>query len=298
MIAAPRRDRRSRARSALTVLAPAVLAAATVSLVAACWTSSSEGSAMREELTAQTRRLEALEKGAEGERDQLRGAAERAEQKVAQLEKVLEQATQLVTRNSADTGAQVEQMTQQLAALEGQLAEIRNSMEQMQRQLGSQGTELNQRLEQFAKKAGVDLPINASDIPADRTEHFAAAYRAFQQSDHGKARGLFREYLARYRVDDQADNAQYWIGASYLAENRPATALGELRKVIDEFPQGDAVDEAIFDMSEAFYRLHACTDARAALDALIRGHAESPLVTRAREKLRQIDRAPRGYCTS
>ena len=34
------------------------------------------------------------------------------------------------------------------------------------------------------------------------------------------------------------------------------------------------------------------------LEALVRTQPSSPLVSRAREKLREIQRAPRGHCTS
>ncbi|MCZ7677246.1 MAG: hypothetical protein M5U28_00045 [Sandaracinaceae bacterium] len=68
--------------------------------------------------------------------------------------------------------------------------------------------------------------------------------------------------------------------------------------MIAEHPQGDAADDALLAMADAFYRLHACTDARTALEALIRAHPRSPLLAQARQKLRDIQRAPRGYCTS
>jgi len=102
----------------------------------------------------------------------------------------------------------------------------------------------------------------------------------------------------RYKTDAQADNAQYWIGASYLVENRPATALAELRKVIESFRGGDAVDEALLDMAEAFYRLKACSDARTTLDTLIKTQPTSPLVEKAKNKLKDLKKLPKDYCTS
>ncbi|WP_216080506.1 tetratricopeptide repeat protein, partial [Shigella flexneri] len=74
--------------------------------------------------------------------------------------------------------------------------------------------------------------------------------------------------------------------------------LGEFRRVVDNFPQSDAVDESLMDMADAFWRLHSCSDARRTLEALIQTQPQSPHVRRAREKIREIARAPRGYCTS
>ena len=276
-----------------------VSASASATLVAGClWTSKGEGERLGTASSEHARRLTKLETSTQSERETLHAAIGSAQVKVHELEEVLVRATDVVTRNSADTGALVQQLQTQLSALEGQIAEIRNTNEQLTRQLSTQRAEMDERITQVARKAGIDMPLPATEIPADKTEHFAAAYRAYQGSDYSRARALFREYLSRYNSDDQADNAQYWIGASYLQESKPATALGELRKVIAEYPSGDAVDEALFDMGDAFYRLHACTDARTTLEALVRTQPRSPLLARTRDKLREIQRAPRGYCTS
>jgi TolA-binding protein len=276
-----------------TTLALAVLAAAG-SVLAACM-SKSEGDALRSEHGG---RLDALEKGMRTERDELRAELTKAKQQVAELQEVLERATAVVTRNSADLGAEVEQLRAQLGRLEGQIAEIRNTSEQTARELTKMRDDIEKRLESVSKRATGEMTVPDSEIPQDRLAHFQAAYRAYQSADYPRARAIFRAYVTRYRQDDQADNAQYWIGKSYLMEDRPATALGELRRVISDFPSGDSADEALFDMADAFYRLHACTDARTALQALIQGHPRSPLLSQARDKVRQIQRAPRGYCTS
>jgi outer membrane protein assembly factor BamD (BamD/ComL family) len=83
-----------------------------------------------------------------------------------------------------------------------------------------------------------------------------------------------------------------------LVENRPATALAELKKVIQNFRGGDAVDEALLDMAEAFYRLRACSDSRNALDTLIRTQPNSPLVSKAKAKLKDMKKLEKDYCTS
>jgi TolA-binding protein len=287
---------RSRRIAATLVVASTV---ASLVLSAGClWTSHAEGKKLRALTGEHDQRLTKLEAGLRTERETLHAAVGSAQLKVQQLEEVLERATAVVTRNSADTGALVQELQTQIASLEGQIAELRNTNEQLTRQLSTQRSEMDERITQIARKAGIDMPLPSAEIPADRVEHFAAARRAHQASDYSRARALFREYLSRYAGDGESDDAQYWIGASYLQENKPATALGELRRVIAEHAAGDAIDDALLDMGDAFYRLHACTDARTTLEALVRTQPSSPLVSRAREKLREIQRAPRGHCTS
>lgn len=259
--------------------------------LSACWTSAADGESLR-------RRVRELEQGQQAQRDDLRAELANAQTKMNDLEVVLQQATKVVTRNSADTGAQVEQLQQQVMALEGQLAELRNAIERRQAQDQERYTALQRQLSKIAGAAGVDVAIDESEIPEGVEPHWAEAERAFTQREFSRARGLYRAFITRHRADARVDDAQYRIGASYLEENRPATALGELQRVIQEHREGDAADDALLGMARAFHALHACTDARTTIQALIRAHPRSPLLDDARALLRQINAAPRGYCTS
>lgn len=275
----------------LAALASVGLACATGAGLAGCFTSAADGNRLTSRVGDHERRVTKLEAGLASERQQLRT-------EIDQLHTVLHEATDVVTRNSADTGAQVQHLQEQLAQLDGQIAELRNTNDQLTRQLQQQAQQTEERFTQLMRKQGIDQPLAADQIPADLAAHWQAAEAAVAATEWARARGLLREYVTRYPHDDHADDAQYQLGQSYLAENRPATALGELRRVISDYPAGDALDDALMDMGDAFYRLHACTDARSTLETLVRTLPRSPLVSRARDKLREIQHAVRGYCTS
>jgi TolA-binding protein len=255
------------------------------------WTSSGEGDQLRRDLDGEMARVQQLEAAQNAQLEQLKQAESKAQESIDQLEGVIERATTVVQRNSADVTVQVSELESKLAVAEGRIAELQFSVEELKK---------NQT---EAKPAGGTASAGGEAattdaIPADKTEHYAAAYRAYSDRDFAKARTLFRAYIERYKTDSQSDNAQYWVGASYLIENRPATALGELRKVIENFRGGDAVDEALLDMAEAFFRLKACSDAKTTLDTLIKTQTNSPLAEKAKEKLKAIKKLPKDSCTS
>jgi len=252
-----------------------------------CWTSASAGDQLRTAGQKRDERISQLTSEAEGYRDRL-----------TELEGMLERSRSLLTRDSADRGAQVDQLREQIARIEGQMAELQHSVEVQLDKITNQNNELQQRIDQIARKAGIDMPVAASEIPQDKTEHYQVAYSAFKAKQYSKSRALFREYLTRYPKDGKADDAQYWIATSYLSENKPATALGEFRKVIDSYSKGNAVEVALFGMAEAFFKLRACTDAKNALEALIRKKPSKKLLDLAKEKLREVKKADRSYCTS
>lgn len=258
------------------------------------WTTSGEGDQLRRDVDTHQDRIESLEKAQNAQLEQLQKAESTAQEKIDQLEGVIERATSVVQRNSADVTVQVSEMQTKIAVMEGRLAEIQYALEEAKKNQSAAPPATS-----GGTPAGAATPVAAADAaPADKTEHYAAAYRAYSDRDFTKARTLFRSYIERYKADAQADNAQYWIGASYLVENRPATALAELRKVIESFRGGDAVDESLLDMAEAFYRLKACSDARTTLDTLIKTQPNSPLAEKAKAKLKDLKKLPKDYCTS
>jgi len=258
------------------------------------WTTSGEGDVLRDEVAAQAARVQKLEDAQNAQLEQLKQAEAKAQQSIADLEGVIERATSVVQRNSADVTITVSELQTKLSMVDGRLAELEHALEALQ----SQQSNLQTQVHAQPGQATTPADASATQAPADKTEHYALAYRSYSDRDFNKARGLFRTYLERYANDAQADNAQYWIGASYLVENRPATALAELRKVIENHRSGDAVDEALLDMAEGFYRLRACSDAKTTLDTLIKTQSNSPLADKAKQKLKDLKKVPKDYCTS
>jgi TolA-binding protein len=261
------------------------------------WTTSGEGDQMQRDLAAQGERLKKLEDAQNAQLEQLKQAEAKAQQSIDELQNMIEKATSVVQRNSADVTVQVADLQSKLAVDEGRIAELQYTLEQVSKaQADAQAAAAKAASSQPTTSGGEAAGADA--VPADKSDHYAAAYKAFTDKNYAKSRTLFRAYVDKYKDDAQADNAQYWIGASYLVENRPATALGELRKVIENYRNGDAVDEALMDMAEAFYRLKACSDAKTTLDTLIKTQTKSPLLDKAKEKLKAIKKLGSDYCTS
>lgn len=262
-----------------------------------CFGMTSSGRKLIQDVETSKARIQKLEAAQNAQLEQLKQADEKAQASRRELEGVIEQATSVVQRNSADVTVQVTDLQAKVASLEGKLAELQYALEETKKVTPAAGAGAAAAGAAAGAAAAAPEPPK-DDTPADKNEHYAAAYRAYTQRDFAKARSLFRSFIERYGTDAQADNAQYWLGASYLIENRPATALAELKKVIQNFRGTDAVDEALLDMAEAFYRLRACSDSRNALDTLIRTQPNSPLAPKAKQKLKELKKLGKDYCTS
>jgi tol-pal system protein YbgF len=238
--------------------------------------------------------LDARVKLLEQNRNRLMKAVASSEEQVARLERLMNEATRVVTRNSADYGAQVQELQTQMGQLDGRIAEIRHAIDQLNRTMASVQSDVSTKIDASSKTS----PVAVGDIPANKTEHFALAYRRYQEGNWAASRQLFREYIQRYPRDDQADNAQLWIGMTYKREQRTQNAIGEFRRVIEEYAESDAVDDAMFAMAEAFLERKECQDARTLFDAIVRRFPNSSLVGDSRNRLRTLRRPPAGMCNT
>lgn len=200
-------------------------------------------------------------------------------------------------RGSADLGADLAMLRDLAQRLDGRLAEIDRNIAATQAQLREQDAQLDQQIRLLAQRAGIDVTLRESDIPADRNAHFQAGLTAYQAADHVRARALFGEYIRRYPNDEHVDDAHYWVAKSYQDQQQYQRAVGAYREVI-RIQTSDVLDQALMNLSQCFYELHDCVNARNALQALRDTRPNSPLARDAERRLRELRNPPRGYCAA
>ncbi len=245
-------------------------------------TSSGCISQMQADIKANQERLDSLEADLEAKRKE--------------LEEALAEASRVLRRNSADQGLQIEEIIDRLAVMEGEIAELRMESSGLSQEQLAKEAELQRKLSEVARAAGMDVPLESSQIPDNKKKHWEAAVKAHRINDHSYARALLRAYVERYPNDSKADDAQYMVGSSYLRQGQPAAALGEFRKVISTYRKGDVLDQTLYDMAQAFLQVRSCNDAETALKALLKNHKKSPLFQKAKRQLRAVREMGRAEC--
>jgi TolA-binding protein len=65
---------------------------------------------------------------------------------------------------------------------------------------------------------------------------YESAYQNLIKGHYALAREGFMQYLRLLPEGEMADNAQYWIGESYLAQQQFEQALQAFQTVIDKYP--------------------------------------------------------------
>lgn len=78
-----------------------------------------------------------------------------------------------------------------------------------------------------------------------------------------------REFLSRHPRHDYADNAQYWLGEAFYAQRDYPHALSEFRNVIQTYPRGNKVPDALLKVGYCYHALGQSEKARAVLEQVV-----------------------------
>jgi tol-pal system protein YbgF len=254
------------------------------SLVIGCVTSG-EGEKMQQDIAKLRERVDAMDR-----RD-----AEINEQ-VSRLKSVLDEATNLLKRNSADLGTKVSKNETDLNALTGQLEEAKHLLEELQRKVNEQ----QGRLDGIATTTNRIVDTVAPTIPDDKETLWREAQSRMNSGKRDDARRFYSAFIQRFPQDARAPQARIAVGQSWAVEGQHTKAAAEFQKVLDTYKNSPEVPEAMWLLGQSFVELKFCSDARVLLQDLERRYPRSSRVKDAKVKLRELQKIARDkrLCTS
>jgi TolA-binding protein len=260
------------------------LLVASVAAAGGCVTSG-EGDRMRSDINQLKDRLDAMDR-----RD-----VEINEQ-VARLRKVLDEATALLSRNSADLGTKVARSEAEMAVLTGQIEEAKHLLDEMQKKFNDQTA----RLGELATTQNKIVETVAPTIPDDKETLWKEAQARLNSGRRDDARRFFRAFVQRFPQDARAPQGQIFLGQSFAVEGKHTQAVAEYIKVIDTYPGKPEAPEAMWLLAQSYVELHFCSDARQILQDLARRYPRSQRGPDVKVKLRELQRIAKDkrQCTS
>ena len=250
-------------------------------------TTSSEGEAMRKDIADLKARLDAIDK-----RD-----AQYKEQ-VVRLRKVLDEATALLTRNSADVGAKAAKNEADIAAVSGRIEELSHNSEQQLRQANDTAARLETRLAALEQTQNKIADKVALTMPEDKEQLWSQAAQRMSGGQRDEARRFYRAFIQRFPQDPRAPQAYLAVGQSFAQESKFPYAAAEFQKVLDNYASSPEVPEAMWQLAGTFTQLKFCSDARALLGDMVKRYPRSPRAADAKAQLKQLAKLPKSACTS
>ena len=247
----------------------------------------SEGEKMRADISDLRAKLDQIDKRDKEYKEQ-----------VAKLRVVLDQATKLLTRNSADVGAKAAKAEQDIAVLQGRIEELTHTIEQQSRQAADSQNRLETRLAALEQTQNRVLDKVAPTMPDDKEQLWQQAAQRLASGQRDDGRRFYRVFIQRFPADPRAAQAYLAIGMSFVQESKFPNAAAEFQKVLTVYPSAPEVPEAMWQLSLAFVQLHFCTDARSLLNDLVKRFPKSPRANDAKTELKTIAKLPKSSCTS
>jgi tol-pal system protein YbgF len=223
--------------------------------------------------------------------------AKELDEQLKRLRTVVDEATKVVTRNSADVGLQVQKLQTDLAQLTGRIDDLQHASDALTKQFQDYRAASDTKIEQL-----VNASAAAKNPPMPETPDalFAEAEKRLGAQQWQEARRLFEAFVNRYPADPRAARAQYSIGEAYTGEKRYANAIGAYTKVVDNFPKSEVVPDAMYKNGLAFYALKYCGDAKVYFQELIKRYPKTTWKKDATEELKKLarDQKNKAVCSS
>lgn len=110
----------------------------------------------------------------------------------------------------------------------------------------------------------------------------------FREEKYEEAIAGFKNFVAKYPKSDLADNAQFWIGESYMGLKQYEQAILAFQRIMKEYPKGNKVPNAILRQAVAFYEINDKTSSKLLLKKLIKQFPKSPEAQIAEGKLKAM----------
>ena len=103
----------------------------------------------------------------------------------------------------------------------------------------------------------------------DAASEYRADVELVKTARHDEAIPALRAFIAKHPHHDYADNAQYWIGEAFYAQKDYARALTEFRAVIEVYPRGNKVPDALLKVGYCYVAMGQGEKARAVLEQVV-----------------------------
>jgi tol-pal system protein YbgF len=120
---------------------------------------------------------------------------------------------------------------------------------------------------------------------------YRRSYEALRLGKHDEAADGFREFLRHYTAHDLADNAQYWLGECYYDLKDFTSAVREFRRVVERFPHGNKVPDALLKVGYSYLALGSVDAGKQTLEQLIRSYPRHETAVLATARLAELERA-------
>lgn len=228
-----------------------------------------------------------------------------AKQDLDAIKRQLQEGAAQTSRSNADLAMRVEQLQEQIEALDASLERTTTRLEAISQELArarsaaatgqylppvtaagpAPGGEGGAAVPPDGAAAGAAAGSAAASSPE---ELYRAAYEDYMRGNYDLAADGFGEYRRRWPSTELSDNALYWIGECLDAQDKSEEALAIFDQVLEEYPASDKAPAAQLKKGLLYLKLGDKGQGVLNLQYVVYEHPGSREADLARERLRSL----------
>lgn len=127
-------------------------------------------------------------------------------------------------------------------------------------------------------------------VTPEAQQLYDQGYTLYHRGRYLDAEALFQQFLRAHGSTDLADNAQYWIGESYLNQRQNDRALEAFDIVIREYPDSNKRSDAYYKKAVTLESMERRSEAMLMYELVIEQFPRTQVERLARRRLEQLMR--------
>lgn len=231
-------------------------------------TTKSEGESLRKDVTSLQQKITAKEQS--------------LEEQVDQLKKVLEDATKLLKRNSADLGLEVEQLRTAVREATGLATTVNSGMNDLKLAYDAHKKQHDAKLDALEQRLA-QLESGKPSATSSADDLWRLGSTAFEAGRYNEAIEIFKRLTQTFPAHDRADDALYFRGQAYTNLKDWEKAIGIYQQLVDKYPDGTFTDDGLYFAALAAQQLKQCTESRTYLGIIKSKYPKSNVAKQAAE---------------
>ncbi len=186
----------------------------------------------------------------------------------------------------------IERNTTEKDVLNARLAKLESEVLQLHKYLniGQPSEPKKQLFDEGSKEASGVAPQTSAleEYASPENRLYEDTLSLYRDGKYDEAIAGFKNFLKNHPQSGLADNAQFWIGESYMALTRYEQAILAYQEVITKYPQGNKVPNAMLKQALAFNEIKDTVSSRLLLKKIIKKYPDSAEAKIAEAKLKTI----------
>ncbi len=216
------------------------------------------------------------------------------------MEDHMQELTAQNMRSNADLAMQVEALQERMEALHSSLELTTRRLQEISQELSAARSRSLAAIppviladpndpaavDPVGAEAALAEAVAASEMPPEQL--YRSAYEDYMRGNFDLAAQGFREYVRRFPDTDLTDNALYWIGECYDAQELTQEALQIFTQVLADYPNSDKAAAAQLKMGLLHLKAGDQGQGVVNLQYVVYEHPGTQEADLAREKLRSL----------